>query len=81
MANTFKGLVVNADTHSVALCCTSICCVESGNSSAAPTSVQSLGTVARRFIAERLQATTVLLETVTQKRAVLETTDVGHGST
>ncbi len=71
VANTFKGLAGHADTIS-GLAAAIVARVESDNSSAVLTSVQSLGTVARRFIAERLQATTGLLETVTTEVNLLK---------
>jgi predicted transcriptional regulator len=71
VANTFKGLAGHADTIS-GLAAGIVARVETDNISTVLTSVQTLSTVARRFIAERLQATTGLLETVATEVTLLK---------
>lgn len=70
VARAFEGLAGHTDTI-LNLAAAIVSCVENENVSSALPQVQTLGAAARRFIGDRLQATTGILETVTTEVKVL----------
>lgn len=70
VASAFESLANNADSI-LSLTAAIVVCVEDENISSVLPKVQSLGTAARHFISERLQATTGILETVATEMNLL----------
>jgi hypothetical protein len=70
VARTFEGLAGQMDTV-LALAAEIVGCVEGENVSSVLPKVQVLGTVARQFIGDRLQATSGILDTVTKEVTLL----------
>jgi len=79
VARAFEGLAGHTDTI-LNLAAAIVGCVENECVSSILPKVQTLGAAARRFIAERLQATTGILETVTTEVKLLrQLSDVAGG--
>ena len=70
VARAFEGLAGHADTI-LNLAAAIVGCVENESVSSVLPKVQTLGAAARRFIGDRLQATTGILETVTTEVKLL----------
>ena len=70
VATAFEGLAGNADAM-LSLAAAIVVCVEDENISSILPKVQALGTAARQFISERLEATSGILETVATEMNLL----------